>query len=231
MSEYVNRRLFLAELAGTGLALSALTATPTPAAEFHPPMSAQAALYELEAGNHRFVEGKPICGPQTARRTALTHAQHPFAIVVGCSDSRVPIETIFDRNPGDIFAVRIAGNISSIDGIASVEYAAAVLKAPLLLVLGHSNCGAVSAAIAYVRHGTRAPGHIQDLVEKIAPAVRTTEHGSKDWLDAAIAANARQTAHQMIADSAILDQAVKSGALAVHTGVYDLASGRVRLLA
>ncbi|MBV8149544.1 MAG: carbonic anhydrase, partial [Candidatus Eremiobacteraeota bacterium] len=167
-------------------ALAAIGAGPSPAAT-----TPDHALELLREGNARFVAGTSACGPLTARRLELTQGQSPFAIVLGCSDSRVPIETVFDQNPGHIFAVRLAGNFVDENGLGSIEYGVAVLKAPLIVVLGHGSCGAVGATVAFVEEGTSQPGHIQGLVKAIEPAATATKGQPGDWLSNAIAENVK----------------------------------------
>src|SRR5581483_6066968 len=117
-------------------------------ANTHSPISPTAALKNLMDGNARFVAETPITGrPLMDRVRELAKGQSPFATVLGCSDSRVPVETVFDHEPGDIFVIRIAGNFVDDSGLGSIEYAVAVLKSPLVMVLGHTSCGAVKAAI------------------------------------------------------------------------------------
>src|SRR5271155_2604626 len=114
------------------------------------PATPDEALARLLEGNRRFVAGTPQAPEPSAERIALASGQHPFAVVLGCSDSRVPIETIFDQRPGDLFVVRIAGNFVNEDGLASIEYAIDVLSSELVVILGHTRCGAVQAAMNYI---------------------------------------------------------------------------------
>ena len=174
-----DRRSFLLQT-GAGLALAA-AAPATAAAAAGTPLDANAALSELMAGNARFVADKAVCPPLTARRLELAEGQSPFAIIVSCSDSRVPVETVFDQIPGNIFGIRIAGNFMDRGGVGSIEYAIAVLKSPLILVLGHSECGAVKAALAYAKNASATqPGDIQYLVESIAPGIKNATSSLHD---------------------------------------------------
>jgi carbonic anhydrase len=189
------------------------------------------ALAELKAGDARFTAGKPInCGPQTARMAALAAGQNPHAIILGCSDSRVPNDTIFDQSPGNVFSVRVAGNYATPDGIGSIEYGVAVLKALVIVVLGHHGCGAVKAALAYVKDGTVQPGHIQDVVAAIAPAAKAAKAQPGDWLNNAIAENVRMNVSALTARSQILHDAAKSGAIQIVGGVYDIEAAKVTFL-
>lgn len=185
------------------------------------------AIQLLQAGNDRFINGKSVCEPLTARRLELTAGQAPFATILSCSDSRVPLETLFDQEPGNLFGVRVAGNFVTDFGLGTIEYGVAMLKTPLIVVLGHSNCGAVDASIKYVANGTRQPGHIMDLVEKIEPAAKATKEQPGSWLHNAIVQNVRNNVEAITNGSQIVADAVKEKQLLVTGGVYDLYSGRI----
>ncbi|HTC30124.1 MAG TPA: carbonic anhydrase [Candidatus Acidoferrum sp.] len=220
-----GRRAFLLQSAA-GLTLAATTRVSA-APVSGTPLDAAGALSALTAGNARFVADKAICPPLTARRLELAEGQSPFAIIVSCSDSRVPVETVFDQIPGNIFGIRIAGNFMDRGGVGSIEYAIAVLKSPLILVLGHSECGAVKAALAYAKDSSaKQPGDIQYLVESIAPGIKNATSS----LNAAIAANVRVEMHRIHAMSTIVSDAVTAGNVKIAGGVYDLHSGHVTLL-
>jgi carbonic anhydrase len=210
--------------AALGLGQSADAAGGGPPMEAHTPVE---ALAKLKAGNERFAAGKPQCAPLTARVAELASGQNPFAIVLGCSDSRVPVETIFDQVPGNIFVVRVAGNFLTNEGLGSIEYAVDHLHSKLILVLGHSSCGAVSAAVAYLKSGTAQLGHIQDLVTAIEPAARVAKSAHGDWLTNAIAENVKRNVTAMAQRSSIIHEAVSAGHLQVAGAVYDLHTGRV----
>lgn len=186
------------------------------------------ALKLLVDGDARFTAGTPQnCGSQTEHMARLADGQNPFAAILGCSDSRVPNDTIFDQAPGNIFTVRVAGNFVNPEGLGSMEYGVAVLKAPLIVVLGHTGCGAVKAALAYVKDGTTQPGRIQDIVSAIAPAAKAAQGQPGDWLTNTIAANVKANVAAMTAQSAILRDAVTKGTLQVVGGVYDIATAKV----
>jgi carbonic anhydrase len=185
---------------------------------------AASALAALMAGNKRYVDDTRVVSPLAARREELAAGQSPFAIIVSCSDSRVPVDIVFDQVPGNIFGVRLAGNFVARDVLGSVEYGVAVLKAPLILVLGHSECGAIKAALTYMQDGEIEPGAIQYLVERITPAIRGTT-----TKDEAIAINTRAAMHDLRAQSAIISEAVKAGTVSIAGGIYDLRSGAVTL--
>lgn len=219
-----DRRAFLLQ-AGAGLALSSAASGIAVAAGGAPPHDAKGALAALMAGNARFVGDKATCPPLTARRLEVAQGQNPFAIILSCADSRVPVETIFDQVPGNIFGVRVAGNFIERAGLGSFEYAVAVLNVPLILVLGHSKCGAVEATLAFLKNGSKQPGNIQYLVDSIAPGVK----GSTD-LASAIADNVRANVAGTKKQSSIVENAVTAGKAMIVGGVYDLDSGKVTLL-
>lgn len=188
--------------------------------------SAEQALQLLAEGNGRFVAGKLVHPNQDAwRRTELAGGQKPFAIVLTCADSRVAPELYFDRGLGDIFVLRNAGNVIDDHVLGSIEYAVEHLGAPLVVVVGHSSCGAVAATVA----GGAAPGHIGSVVSSIAPALEAAAH-AEDKVDAVVRAHAKRVA-QAIADSdPILKKAVAAGHLQVVAARYDLATGKVEFL-
>jgi len=186
-----------------------------------------AALERLRTGNARFVGGTSRSAAFGARVAALANGQTPFAVVLGCSDSRVPVETVFDQEPGSLFVVRVAGNFVNADGLGSIEYAVEVLKSTLVVVLGHEGCGAVGAALKYVRDGAEQPGHIQALVNAIVPAVQATRGGVGDWHASAVAANVELTLKAMLARSSIISGAVERGDVAVVGGIYSIRTGNV----
>ncbi len=185
------------------------------------------ALARLEAGNARFAAGTPQHAEMTARALALENGQSPYAVVLGCSDSRVPIEIVFDQEPGDLFVVRVAGNFLNDDNLASVEFGVALLGAKLVVVLGHTRCGALTAAVDYCRSGTLPPGHIAKLVESLAPIARAAQSLPGDWVANAIERNVAANVAALTALSPILAAAVAAGEVEVAGGIYDLGTGRV----
>jgi len=189
------------------------------------PRTALEHLDALLEGNARFAQGTAAI-----ERAELALGQEPFAVILGCSDSRVPVETVFDRGPGEIFVVRVAGNVVSDEVVASVEYAVEVLKTPLVVVLGHSGCGAVGAAIECVRSGAEFPGYIQELVEGIVPAAEATRDRDSEWYTAAIEENVLRSARALEEQSTILAEAVRDRRIAIRGAVYDLHAGSVRVL-
>ncbi len=191
------------------------------------------ALQRLLAGNRRFVQGVPVNqGRDSVRRASVAETQKPFAVILGCSDSRVPPEVLFDEGIGDVFLVRVAGNTAAAPAlVGSIEYSAAVLGSVLLMVLGHENCGAVKATIAHVTEGAQEPGHVEAFVDPIIPAVQAVQNQPADQLlTAAIQQNIRLQVQQLSASTPLLAPLVSSGKLKVVGGEYQLASGQVQLV-
>ena len=189
----------------------------------HPAASvgADAALAKLKEGNARFVNSKVSAGkPNAARRAETAQSQHPFAVILGCADSRTAPEIIFDQNIGDLFVVRNAGNLVDDHVLGSIEYAVEHLGARLIVVLGHERCGAVSAALA----GDTAPGHVQSIVSDIQPAVQATKGKAGDATQLAVAENARLMAAKIRSDANLGDLAKD---VKVMSAVYDLDTGKV----
>jgi carbonic anhydrase len=184
-------------------------------------VSADAALVKLKEGNTRFVNSKVSASkPTAARRAETAQAQHPFAVILACADSRTAPEIIFDQNIGDLFVVRNAGNLVDDHALGSIEYAVEHLGARLIVVLGHERCGAVTAALA----GDTAPGHIQSVVRDIQPAVQATKGKSGDATQLAVAENARLMAEKIRKDANLGDLAKE---VQIISAVYDLDSGKV----
>lgn len=210
-------------LAAALLASPILPRASEPAA----PADPDKVLAELQHGNARFVKGAALHPHETrARRGELARGQHPGAAILGCADSRVPPEVVFDEGLGDLFVVRLAGNVAGPLDVGSLEYAVEHLGVSLVVVLGHHSCGAVKAT---VDSGGHAEGNIGEIVKAIAPAVEEARaHPGKEGLvDDAVHANARRTAAELTEKSPILEEAVKKGHLKIVVGVYDLASGKV----
>ena len=184
-------------------------------------VSADAALAKLKEGNLRFASSEVSQSkPTAARRAETAQEQHPFAIVLGCADSRTAPEIVFDQNIGDLFVVRTAGNLVDDHGLGSIEYAVAHLGARLVVVLGHQRCGAVKAAL----ESDHAPGHIESLVRDIQPAVKAAKGKPGDPLSATVAENARQVAAQIKAKAALGDLAKE---VRIVSAVYDLDTGKI----
>jgi len=186
-----------------------------------------AALQKLMDGNRRYIQQKRTFPDQSRSRILeLAKGQHPFAIVLGCSDSRVAPEILFDQGLGDLFEIRVAGNVLDNVVIGSIEYAAAELGVPLLVILGHERCGAVKAAL----DGKPVPGHIGSLVAAIKPAVYATKGQPGDAWDNAVRANVKMSVNKLKALSPILAKAVKAGTLKVVGARYDIDSGEVEVI-
>ena len=184
-------------------------------------VSADAALAKLKEGNLRFASSEVSRSkPTAARRAETAQEQHPFAIILGCADSRTAPELIFDQNLGDLFVIRTAGNLVDDHALGSIEYAVAHLGARLVVVLGHERCGAVKAAL----ESDHAPGHIESLVRDIQPAVKAAKGKPGDPLSATVAENARQVAAQIKAKAALGDLAKE---VRIVSAVYDLDTGKI----
>ena len=199
-----------------------------PAANAIPPAE---ALERLMAGNARYAANEPNERDFSAGRAQRAEGQAPIAAIVSCSDSRVVPDLVFDQSPGSLFVVRLAGNIVDDDAYASLEYAVKFLGAPLIMVVGHSNCGAVAAAIKVVTERAEMPGHLPGLIKAIEPAV-IAAHGRhpSDLLAVAIEENVRHSLKQLIADAPIIADALAEKTVALSGGVYDIATGKVKLI-
>ncbi len=189
------------------------------------------ALDRLMQGNVRYAAGECECKDYSVGRAERVVAQYPIVSVLSCSDSRVSPELIFDQGPGEVFVVRVAGNFVNPDGLASFEYAVEILGVPLLMVLGHTNCGAVSAAVKVVTERAELPGHLPELVESIEPAV-IAAHGRhpSDLVATAIEENVRLNVKRLIDDTPILADALAAKKIAISGGIYDIATGKVSLI-
>ena len=193
--------------------------------------SPEQALSELLAGNERFVNGSPSHPRQDpALRESLASGQAPFATVFHCGDSRVASELIFDAGLGDLFVVRNAGHVVGDSSLGSLEFGVGPLQTPVLVVLGHYSCGAVTAAAEAYRTGEMPGGFIRDLVERILPSVMAAErHGVHD-VNGIVAEHVRQSIDRIMERSALIHTAVDEGRAAIVGATYDLADGRVALV-
>lgn len=230
-----SRRQFM-QLSGlvtsaAGLGFSSLAKAADEAAAIGP----EAVLARLLEGNKRFVAGKSARVGKTPQDFATSAmGQAPLAAIVGCADSRVPPELIFDQGVGDLFVVRVAGNVFSGAGPivkGSIEFAVAELGVRLLMVLGHSKCGAVAAAIKHIEIKDALPGAIEGLVDLVRPAVVAAKGRPGDPLDAVIRANVDRCVARAKGADPILSKFVEKGTLKVVGGVYDLATGVVEIVA
>jgi carbonic anhydrase len=227
-SQYADpgRRLFLQKAisgAMVGVAAQAGLSLASPQAQAQSILSPDAALKELVAGNKRFAANQ-LTSIEHDLRILKEHTvdkQEPFAAVLSCADSRVPVELIFDQTIGHIFVTRVAGNLVTPEIIASLEYGVAVLGVKALLVLGHTSCGAVKAAMK----ADTVPGQISVLYQHLRPAVEL----SGGNVDKAIESNARLQADLLRTSSTVIREAVEAGSLQVASGVYDLGTGAVSM--
>ena len=195
-------------------------------------ISSTQALDRLKEGNARFVAGRPIhCNPQT--QVKLTAAgQAPFAAILGCMDSRVPPELVFDQRIGDIFSVRVAGNIVNTDILGSLEYATQVAGTKLIVVLGHSDCGAIKGAVDEVKLGnlTQMLANIQPSVLKVAGGEGDHTSKNKKFVQSVADQNARDSAANLTARSEVLAALVKNHQLKIVSAMHDVGTGAVRWL-
>lgn len=198
-------------------------------------ITARDALARLREGNRRFVAGARSLDSiiSQARRSDLLEGQKPFAAVLGCSDSRVPVELIFDQGPGDLFVIRVAGNIVAPSLIGSVEFAAVKFETRLVVVLGHSDCGAVHATIESVGHPLDPTlRNLRSIVDRIRPSVETVRQtsphlGREELAECAIRANIRASADHLRHGSDILEQLIQQDGLLIVGAEYSLESGVV----
>lgn len=238
MSDQLSRRQFVAISGAAGLSLSLNHAdAQTAPAERPRPMAptADEVLQDLMEGNGRFASGQ-VSSPRRSPRdfTALADGQRPEAAILGCADSRVPLEILFDQGVGDLFVVRVAGNVVGGTGAVvkgSIEYAIAELQVPLIMVLGHSNCGAVKAAIEHIDEHDSLPGSINGLVDLIKPAVQRSKSQPGDKLENAIRANVAIGVELLKSLPPIVATAVKEKRVKIVGATYDLRTGKVTLVA
>ena len=190
-------------------------------------LDAKHALERLLEGNQRFVSDLTTKSHKDSdRRSEIAKGQHPIAIVVCCSDSRVPPEQVFDVGLGDIFVIRVAGNVVDALELGSIEYAAAHLHVPLVVVMGHERCGAVTAAIS----GDAPPAHVLSIVDKIQQNLVGSTPAPGDAVDQAVIINAKAVARQIATSAPLLKDMVAGGTLSVVAVRYDLDDGIVKVL-
>jgi carbonic anhydrase len=194
-------------------------------------MSPAAALDRLMKGNARYVDGLSKRHDFKHEREALVKGQNPFAGILSCADSRIAPEYAFDSARGDLFVCRVAGNFLNDDVIASFEYGVQVLNTPLLMVLGHQDCGAMSAAIKAIKDNTTLPGHLPSLVTAMTPAVNATSGRPGNALDNAIRENVVLNVEKMKNATPILSKFVTEKKIRVVGGIYHLNTGRIEVIA
>lgn len=215
----------LAATASLGASLGAGIAAAQPVRSAD---SAEAAFNRLIEGNARYVAGQMKERDFSAGRAARTQGQKPFAAILGCADSRVAPELAFDQEPGELFVVRVAGNFMTPDGLGSLEYGAAVLGTKVIVVLGHTSCGAVNATVEALQKGNTLPGHIADLVRAMKPGIEpVVKAGVADLAQRAMVANVKANVARLQAATPILSDMVAKGQLKVAGAYYDLPTGKV----
>ncbi len=207
----------------------------TPAASVPPPADSRLvrpedALEALLAGNRRFVEGRPQHGHDVSSAAASSGGQQPHAVVLGCIDSRVPLEAIFDQTFGSICVVRSGGHVVDRAVLGSVGFAVSALGVPLIMVLGHVRCGAVEATVGALRAGSRPDGDVGYLVDEIAPAVDGVGLDDPEVGAKAMRAHVARTVRRLREVTGV-PEAVEAGRVSIAGAVYDLDTGRVELLA
>lgn len=213
-----------------GMAALAAGTLPLAAQPADETVDPDAALQRLLEGNARYVSGNRTNTDFSAGRAERALTQRPFAAILSCADSRVSPELAFDQGPGDLFVVRLAGNFVSDDGLASLEYAVNFLGTRLIMVLGHSNCGAVDAAIKVVRDNIELPGHLPEMLREIKPAAELALASGGDVLSTAITENVRLGVSRLTTAQPIIAGQVASGSVKIVGAVYDLAAGKVGLV-
>jgi carbonic anhydrase len=211
--------------------IGAVAAASIPSVQAQPARSAEtpdAALARLMAGNARYVSGQLTERDFSANRAARAQGQAPFAAILGCADSRVAPELAFDQAPGELFIVRVAGNFVTPEGLGSLEFGAAVLGTKVIMVLGHTSCGAVNATVDALQKGNTLPGHIAGLVTAMKPGIepimKTT---GPDLQQRAVVANVQANVRRLQTEKPILGDMVAAGKLRVVGAYYDLPTGKV----
>ena len=239
MDGFIGRRnvLKLAGIGSAGLAVSAaggflwgaqeaVTPQVAEAQERPQPVPADTALQRIVEGNKRFIAGKQQNLQTKLRLQETAAAQFPFASILTCADSRLPAEIVLDQGLGDLFVVRVAGNVASQTAIGSLEFSTAVLGTQLIMVVGHERCGAVAAAVK----GDPLPGRMAVFVEEIKPAVRLVKGKTGDPVENAVAANVKYQVENLKQKSTILSNLIAEGKLEIVGGRYDLDTGELTIL-
>ena len=229
MTSHLSRRGFLGCLCCTGAAGIVLPSHRTFAATGpKTTMTPDQALAALKEGNDKFLTDAPYRQANDRdRRLEIARGQTPFAVLVSCSDSRVPPELLFGRGLGELFIVRNAGNTVDTTALGSIQYAVAELGVPLVVVLGHERCGAVDAAVKVVKENATFPGAIGQMVESIVPAVLRAQSQQGDLLDNAVRENVRRTVNRLRTSEALFQELLRAGKLKIVGARYDLDNGDV----
>jgi len=233
--EGIDRRSLMAlgiAAAATAAGVTSAIAPAVAASGKHTSLTAAEALAALKDGNARYVSEPQQCVVGLAQaRERVAEAQSPWATVISCADSRVPPELVFGGlGVGELFVARNAGNLVDTATMGTVEYGAAVLGSPLIVVLGHSHCGAVSAACEVVTENATFPGSIGPMIDPIIPAAIAVRGAAGDYLDNAVRESAKRTAARLAATSFVLADLVNAGKLTIVAAHYELASGVVTFL-
>ncbi|GAB3538123.1 carbonic anhydrase [Arthrobacter tecti] len=190
------------------------------------------AWQKLRDGNARFISSDSSHPNQDAsRRASLVNTQNPFAVIFGCSDSRLAAEIIFDVGLGDVFVVRTAGQVIDDAVLGSLEYSVSVLGVPLIVILGHDSCGAVTATMNAIETGAMPAGFIRDLVERITPSVLTSQRNGVTDINGTVVEHIKQTANRLVDSSRVISDAVEQGSTAVVGVAYRLEEGKAELVA
>lgn len=229
-----RRRLLMAGMASAaGVALTGRLTSAHAADGAPTSLSAAQALDKLKSGNARYVSAPQVCAADLARaRGAVAKHQAPWASILSCADSRVAPELLFGGTaPGELFVARNAGNQTDTNTLGTLEYGAAALGVPLIVVLGHERCGAVVAACDMVSKGKSYPGSIGPMVQSITPAAKAVAGQPGDFVENAIKENARQNAARIMQQSPIIADLVKKGKVQIVPARYDLDDGKVEFLA
>ncbi len=224
---YTRRDVLLA-----GMGALALSAIGDLAIAQQPPQSladtADQALDLLKQGNERYVTNAQTHKDYSVDRASRDLGQAPHAAILSCADSRVAPELLFDQGPGELFVVRVAGNFVTPDGLASLEYGAKVLGTKLIVVLGHTQCGAVNSTLKVLHDHTILPGHIQDLVRAMKPGIAPVlKEKAADEAHRAVVANVQYNVRRLMHSPPLLSEMVSGGDLKIVGGVYEIATGRV----
>ena len=221
-----------------GLASWALISTerPTASADVPHPAAEEAtvspadAMHRLVDGNERFVQEKMAAGHRDAsRRAELAGGQRPFAVVLGCADSRVPPELVFDQGLGDLFVIRVAGEVAPAEVIGSIEYALEHLGCRTVIVLGHERCGAVEAALK-VPPGAVPPGNTGEMLKAVLAGIEKVDRSAPDALDTAVRSNAKAVAETLVHHSTVISEMAHRGDVVVTPARYDLDTGKVEFM-
>ena len=218
---------------GSALALGAVIGTRAFAAPASPEKSVDpdAALQQLKEGNERFAAGRPLHSDYSAKTAASAEIRNPIAAILSCSDARMPTEIIFDQAPGDLYVLRSAGNVLDQSVMAGLDYAVHFLKVPVILVLGHTDCGVVTLATQLVRMRKELPEPLAGVIKSIETAVITAHaRHPRDMAAAAIEENVELAAKRLGKDSTILSEALAASKVRAAGGLFDHATGKVKFL-